>query len=537
MDRMGAAVPGTRRLPSSVRLAALAAGLSLFVAACAATPPPPTNVNVQSHGDLVVQVVASLNDAGRAPSVTMTKDGTPAIVYLLLKAKLKAGQVPPAVIAGVPQPPAVILAAQSGPVWTHVSVTKQDSAPIAQGAAEGLAFKDGTAGPTVRTAVAVDDTGKYHVAWSTAAGLFYNTDASGSFGDPQKVVGGGSDGASIALAADGTPWISFYQGSTVRAAHLAGGSWAIEDVATGSAGTAVLSAVGIAGDGEPMVAYGDGGTTRLARRAGGSWTSESVPGQGGYGVSMAVDGSGNPHLAYYDGAGNVHHAHSVGGAPWEMSDVASVAGASGPSKDWSTGIALDDKGVHHVTWADTSAKQIGYATNEGGDFSRKELSGSLNGVTPSIAVSGDGKNVAIAWYGTANGDLEVATSAAAGLSIAFSPPPVTATSAPPPAASCSSSGTKLQIAAKNVAFDKDCLAAPAGKPFTVTFDNQEAVPHNFAIYTDSTASQLLGGAPSASDIVIGPQQVDYQVDPIKKGTYYFQCDIHPTVMNGAFVAD
>lgn len=535
MDRMDAAVPGTRRLPSSVRLAALAAGVSLFVAACAATPPPPTNVKVQTHGDLVVQVVASVNDAGRAPSVSMTKDGKPAIAYLLLKAKLKAGQVPPAVIAGVPQPPAVILAVRSGPVWTHVSVTKQESAP-AQGVAEGLSFKDGTPGPTVRTAVVVDDKGKYQVAWSTAAGVFYNTDASGSFGDPQKVADGGSTGASIAVGADGSPWISFYQGSTVRAAHLSGGSWAIEDVATGAATTAVVSAVGVAGDGEPMVAYGDGGATRLARRAGGSWTSEPVPGQGGYGVSMAVDGSGSPHLAYYDTAGNVHHAHSVGGAPWEVSDVASVAGATGPSADWSTGIALDDNGVHYVTWADTSAKQIGYATNEGGTFSRKELSGSLNGVIPSIAVSGDGKNVAIAWYGTENADLEVATSAAAGLSIAFSPPPVAATTAPPPAASCSSSGTKLQIAAKNTAFDKDCLAAPAGKPLTVTFDNQEATPHNFAIFSDSSASTFLGGA-QPSDIVIGPQQVDYQVDAIKKGTYYFQCDVHPTFMNGTFIAD
>lgn len=536
MDRM-AAVPGTRRPPSTLRLAALAAGVGLFVSACAATPPPPTNVQVQAPNDLVVQVVASVGDAGRASSVVLTKEGNPAVVYLLLKAKLLPGQVPPPVIAGVAQPPAVILAAQSGPVWTHVSVTKQQDNP-AQGVAEGIAFKDGMAGPTVHTDVAVDAQGKYQVAWSTAAGLFYNTDASGSFGDPQKAVDGQTAGASIAVAADGSPWISFYQGASVRAAHLAGGSWTVEDVAPGSASTAVVTAVGIGSDGEPMVAYGDGGKTRLARRSGSSWTSEAVPGAGGYGVSMAVDGSGTPHLAYYDAAGNVRHAHSIGGASWEVSDVASIANATGPSSAWGTGIALDDKGVHYVTWADTTAKEIGYATNEGGAFQRKSLAGSLSGVTPDIAVSGDGKNLAIAWYSTANADAEVATSASSGMAIAFSPPPVSATSAAPPStAECSPNGTKLQIAAKNTAFDTKCLAAPAGKTFTVTFDNQEAVPHNFAIYTDSSATQLLGGAPSASDIVVGPSQKDYQVDPLKKGTYYFQCDIHPTIMNGTFVAD
>jgi plastocyanin len=251
---------------------------------------------------------------------------------------------------------------------------------------------------------------------------------------------------------------------------------------------------------------------------------------------MAVDGSGTPHLAYYDAAGNVRHAHSAGGGSWEVSDVASIANATGPSSDWGTGIALDDKGVHYVTWADTTAKEVGYATNEGGAFQRKELAGSLSGVTPDIAVSPDGKTVAIAWYSTANADAEVATSASAGLAIAFSPPPAAATSAPPPTSSCASSGTKLEIAAKNVSFDKDCLAAPAGKPFTVTFDNQEAVPHNFSIFTDSSASQLLGGA-QPSDIVTGPQQKEYQVDPLKKGTYYIQSDIHPTTMNGTFVAD
>ena len=33
------------------------------------------------------------------------------------------------------------------------------------------------------------------------------------------------------------------------------------------------------------------------------------------------------------------------------------------------------------------------------------------------------------------------------------------------------------------------------------------------------------------DLLTGPGETDYAVDPLKAGTYYFQCDVH-TTMNG-----
>jgi cytochrome c oxidase subunit 2 len=101
---------------------------------------------------------------------------------------------------------------------------------------------------------------------------------------------------------------------------------------------------------------------------------------------------------------------------------------------------------------------------------------------------------------------------------------------------CSPAGTSLQITADNTAFDTKCLAAPANQPFTVAFDNKQAgVPHNVAIYTDPSATKLLGGATSAADTITGPATTTYHVSALPAGTYFFRCDVHPSAMFGTFV--
>src|SRR5439155_336219 len=138
-------------------------------------------------------------------------------------------------------------------------------------------------------------------------------------------------------------------------------------------------------------AVGDHGTTGVARRAGGKWTIEKVPGAGGYGASLALDKSANPDVAYYDAAGGVHLAQSKAGA-WKVDDLGSSPGKGGTSDPrWSTGLALDDKGVHYVTWADTAAGRIVAAADRNGTFGVRPVQGSQGGTNPSIAVSADGQ--------------------------------------------------------------------------------------------------------------------------------------------------
>jgi nitrite reductase (NO-forming) len=106
----------------------------------------------------------------------------------------------------------------------------------------------------------------------------------------------------------------------------------------------------------------------------------------------------------------------------------------------------------------------------------------------------------------------------------------TASSGSTSAADCEPSGTKLEVTASGMAFDTDCLAAPAGQPFTIRFTNDDAgVSHNVAIYTDaSTGTPLFVG-----DLVTGPKTVTYRVPALDAGTYIFRCDVHPQ-MNGTF---
>ena len=91
----------------------------------------------------------------------------------------------------------------------------------------------------------------------------------------------------------------------------------------------------------------------------------------------------------------------------------------------------------------------------------------------------------------------------------------------------------LDIVALNVAFDVNCLVAPAGEPFEINFDNQDAgIPHNVAIYTDSSAATSL----FVGETFNGVDQRAYAVDPLDAGSYFFRCDVHPTTMTGTLAA-
>ena len=97
---------------------------------------------------------------------------------------------------------------------------------------------------------------------------------------------------------------------------------------------------------------------------------------------------------------------------------------------------------------------------------------------------------------------------------------------------CPAGSGGLSINSKNIAFDKACLAGPAGKPLQIKYDNQEAVPHNIAIFAgDSPSSQKV----FTGELVTGPRAVTYDVPPLQAGTHFFHCDVHPQAMKGKLV--
>jgi plastocyanin len=104
-------------------------------------------------------------------------------------------------------------------------------------------------------------------------------------------------------------------------------------------------------------------------------------------------------------------------------------------------------------------------------------------------------------------------------------------SSTPPTPSIPGEGAVVEITAQNLQFDRSSLTAPASQAFTLVFHNDDAgVPHNVAVYTNSSATRSL----FVGKVFNGPSVMDYQVPSIPAGSYFFRCDVHPQ-MNGTLV--
>ena len=92
----------------------------------------------------------------------------------------------------------------------------------------------------------------------------------------------------------------------------------------------------------------------------------------------------------------------------------------------------------------------------------------------------------------------------------------------------------VNLTAENIAFDTDTITVPAGANVTVNFNNKDSgIPHNFAVYDSSFRSERI----FVGEIITGPATTNYTFTaPSEPGTYYFQCDVHPS-MNGDFIVE
>ena len=89
----------------------------------------------------------------------------------------------------------------------------------------------------------------------------------------------------------------------------------------------------------------------------------------------------------------------------------------------------------------------------------------------------------------------------------------------------------VDISADDLAFDASVIQAPAGEAFTVSFTNNEAVPHNFSVYTEE------GGEAIAQGEIINEGQTDeVEIEALEPGEYFFVCDLHPE-MTGTIVVE
>jgi plastocyanin len=92
------------------------------------------------------------------------------------------------------------------------------------------------------------------------------------------------------------------------------------------------------------------------------------------------------------------------------------------------------------------------------------------------------------------------------------------------------------VGASTSGFAETSLSVPAGKCFTIDFNNQDSgVAHNVEIYSsdptkDPSATLLF--SPGATTGITGPGTTQYFVAPLLAGSYFYRCAFHPTVMVG-----
>ena len=105
-------------------------------------------------------------------------------------------------------------------------------------------------------------------------------------------------------------------------------------------------------------------------------------------------------------------------------------------------------------------------------------------------------------------------------------PPSTESPPPPPGGQAQS----VLVVAQNTAFDLKQINLKANGPVSLTLDNRDpGIPHNLAILTSENGSVIFRKDPFS-----GPAKETWTFTAPAAGTYYFHCEVHPS-MNGKVV--
>jgi plastocyanin len=87
------------------------------------------------------------------------------------------------------------------------------------------------------------------------------------------------------------------------------------------------------------------------------------------------------------------------------------------------------------------------------------------------------------------------------------------------------------VTAADMAFGPGTVTVAAGEDFSLALVNQDSMPHNIAIYTDSSKSEKLFEGEMVTDGTIV-----YDISALEPGEYFFDCSLHPN-MTGTLVVE
>lgn len=87
------------------------------------------------------------------------------------------------------------------------------------------------------------------------------------------------------------------------------------------------------------------------------------------------------------------------------------------------------------------------------------------------------------------------------------------------------------VTSADMAFETETITVAAGEAFTVALINQDSMPHNIAIYADSSKSEKLFEGEMVTDGTIV-----YDIEALDAGEYFFDCSLHPE-MTGTLIVE
>ncbi len=95
-------------------------------------------------------------------------------------------------------------------------------------------------------------------------------------------------------------------------------------------------------------------------------------------------------------------------------------------------------------------------------------------------------------------------------------------------------GQTVNVTAQNVQFDTKDITVNSGGKVRIRLDNKDdGVKHNIAVYkSQSDLTPVADGSVGVQ--FAGPGLDDVVFDVPAPGTYFFRCDVHPTIMFGTF---
>lgn len=89
----------------------------------------------------------------------------------------------------------------------------------------------------------------------------------------------------------------------------------------------------------------------------------------------------------------------------------------------------------------------------------------------------------------------------------------------------------IDLITLDMAFDKSVITVPAGAQVIINFVNKDGVGHNFAAYTNESATTTI----FIGDIISFSTIIYTFTAPTLPGTYFFRCDPHAEYMKGQLI--